>query len=352
MTTQPAAPDGAPRPLDAEEAAALLRAVLPRNGDRCLLAVSGGPDSVALMQLAARAAPYLPGTTFQVATVDHGLRPESRIEAEQVAGMARSLGLAHRILAWTGEKPDSGIQEAAREARYALLEEHATENGAGTVMTAHTIDDQAETVMMRLARGSGIDGLAGMRRMKPLGRVTLARPFLDIPKSRLIAACAAGGWPHTEDPSNRDGRFARVRMRALLPLLEAEGLTPRRLARLAQRARDAGEALTVCAERAFDRALLQREDHRLIRLDGAALRAEPHEILHRAVARAIGLLLADTEMSPHGPRRERLDALCNAVFAALREKSPLPARSLAGLDIAIDEAGILTVRRSAARRAT
>lgn len=347
---QPPAPQPAAHPLDAQEGAALFRAVLPESGGGCLLAVSGGPDSVALMQVAATAAQHLPATSIHVATVDHGLRPESREEAAQVADLARTLGFSHRTLTWDGEKPDSGVQKAAREARYALLEDHAVFIGAHTIMTAHTSDDQAETVLMRLARGSGIDGLASMQRMTLLGRVTLARPFLDIPKSRLIATCATAGLSYAQDPSNQDGRYARVRMRALLPVLESEGLTPQRLARLAQRARDASDALNICSERTFARALIVREKRDPILLRTAKLREEPYEILHRVVAHAISLLSGDEGLSAYGPRRERLDALCRAVFEALRDERALPARSLAGLDVAIDEAGILTVRRSPPRR--
>jgi tRNA(Ile)-lysidine synthase len=355
VTTQPSASQSATSPLDAQEAAALFRAVLPESGGGCLLAVSGGPDSVALMQLASIAAQDLPTTTFHVATVDHGLRPESRMEAAEVADQARTLGFAHRTLAWEGEKPDSGVQKAAREARYALLEDHAVASGSSTIMTAHTSDDQAETILMRLARGSGIDGIAGMQRIKPLGRVTLARPFLDIPKIRLIATCAQAGLSYTQDPSNQDERYARVRMRALLPLLESEGLTPQRLARLAQRARDASEALNICSERAFARALItqqveQLEERERLLFCGAMLREEPYEILRRVVAHAIETLSGDEGNAAYGPRRERMDSLCRAVFEALRDERPLPARSLAGVDVAVDEPAIVTVRRSPPRR--
>ena len=354
MTTGPTEPvsEGAPasRPVDAQEAAKLFGAVLPPSGGGCLLAVSGGPDSMAMMQLAAVAAEHLPETTFHVATVDHGLRAESRAEAALVADIAESLGLSHRVLAWEGEKPHSGIQEAARKARYALLEDYAIACNAHTIVTAHTSDDQAETILMRLARGSGIDGLAGMRRIKPLGRIILARPFLDIPKSRLVATCVHAAWPYVCDPSNEDVRYARVRMRTLLTLLDAEGLTPQRLTRLAQRAADAGEALTVITHRVFQRALVGDIDPERIVLDATVLRDEPYDIVHRVIAHAVALLSSEERGTAYGPRRERLDALCQASFEALRCGKSLPARSLAGLQIAVDEAGALTLRRSPPRR--
>jgi tRNA(Ile)-lysidine synthase len=343
------------QPLDADEAASLFRAVLPpAENSLCLLAVSGGPDSMALMRLATLAAPLLPGIAFHAATVDHGLRPEARDEALFVAEVAGRIGMPHDILVWEEAKPATGIQKAAREARYALLESHAVACGAQTLMTAHTSDDQAETILMRLARGSGIDGLAGMRQMKPLGRVMLARPFLDIPKSRLLATCAQEGWAFVEDPSNRDENYTRVRMRALLPLLGAEGLDPHRLLRLGRRARDASDALESCAERAFLAARREMERPGLLLFDAAVLAQEPFEVLRRVLARAIGVIAQDTQQTPYGPRMERLEALSRDVHAALCTGTPMPARSLAGVEIAVaSESGsapVISVRRSAPRR--
>jgi tRNA(Ile)-lysidine synthase len=364
VTTEPTggssdADPPASRALGTGEAADLFRTTLPPDdaqgrGTVCLLAVSGGPDSMALMRLAHLAAPLLPGTVFHAATVDHGLRPEARDETLFVADVARRIGMPHDILTWDGAKPASGVQKAAREARYALLERHATACGAQTVMTAHTSDDQAETILMRLARGSGIDGLAGMRRIKPLGRVTLARPLLDIPKSRLLATCAQEGWDFVEDPSNRDESYTRVRLRALLPLLEAEGLGPHRLLRLGRRAGEASDALAVCADRAFVRALRKTDASGILLLDAAALAQEPVEILRRVLARAIESVPAGAAQAGYGPRRERLEALVHAVAEALRAGISMPARSLAGIEIAIDGARgsgrVVSVRQSAPRR--
>jgi tRNA(Ile)-lysidine synthase len=352
--------DGPPasHPLDAQEAAALLREALDDHDSSaesvCLLAVSGGPDSMALMMLASLAAPLLPGIAFRAATVDHGLRPEARGEALFVAGSARRIGMPHDILGWDEAKPVTGIQKAAREARYALLERHATACGAQTVMTAHTSDDQAETILMRLTRGSGIDGLAGMRRIKPLGRVTLARPLLDIPKSRLVATCAQEGWEFVEDPSNRDESYTRVRLRALLPLLEAEGLGPRRLLRLGQRARDASDALERCAERAFVAAQRSADGPDTLLFDAAVLTQEPVEIIQRVLARAIPAVSQDVPLGRYGSRKERLEALAREVFAALHAGNSMPARSLAGVEISVQRLRgsipVVSVRRSAPRR--
>jgi tRNA(Ile)-lysidine synthase len=134
-----------------------------------VLAVSGGPDSTALMVLAARWCERLKsGPTLTAVTIDHGLRAESAREAAAVGRLAHQLGLVHRTLRWTGKKPSTGLQEAARTARYRLLAKAARETGATHILTAHTLDDQAETVLIRLTRGSGLTGLGGMQRTMTL----------------------------------------------------------------------------------------------------------------------------------------------------------------------------------------
>jgi len=150
-------------PLSAEEAKSLF-ADLAR-APALVLAVSGGPDSTALLMLAARwCAALKRGPQLLAVTVDHGLRAQSAAEANSVKRLARKLGVPHKTLRWTGRKPSTGLQEAARETRYRLLAEAARKTGAQHVVTAHTLDDQAETVMLRLARGSGLSGLAAMAR--------------------------------------------------------------------------------------------------------------------------------------------------------------------------------------------
>ena len=224
-----------------------------------VLAVSGGPDSTALLWLAARWRRALGrGPRLIAVTVDHGLRPESKAEALAVKRLARALGVEHRTLRWTGRKPKSGLQAAARRARYRLLADVARKHGHAPILTAHTLDDQAETVLFRMMRGSGIAGLAGMRQAGLLPgheheRIGLFRPLLEIPKSRLIATLKAENIPYIEDPSNRDPRFARTRLRQLMPRLAAEGLTSARLARLAKRALRADAAVQEASQ-----AVLQR----------------------------------------------------------------------------------------------
>ncbi len=200
-----------------EEARALFGGLENLRG--LLLAVSGGSDSTALLVLAARWAKRLKRPPKLTAiTIDHGLRSESAREAAAVKRLARRLGVPHRTLRWRGDKPKSGLQEAARIARYRLLAEAAARAGYEHVLTAHTLDDQAETVLFRLARGSGLTGLAGMAQASvlPVGAETaffLVRPLLHVSKARLVATLKAAGIDHSEDPTNRDPRYARTRLR-------------------------------------------------------------------------------------------------------------------------------------------
>ncbi|HRK25635.1 MAG TPA: tRNA lysidine(34) synthetase TilS [Beijerinckiaceae bacterium] len=227
------------RGLDAEPVTQAEAAVLFGRFDpleSVALAVSGGPDSTALLGLWAGCRR---GRGDVVVTVDHGLRPEARGEAEAVGRFARRLGLEHVVLTWDGDKPASGVQEAARRARYSLMRAFVQARGLQGVVLAHTRDDQAETVLMRLVRGSGLRGLAGMTEFSNLDGLSLLRPLLAVSKARLVASCEANGWPFIRDPSNENAAFLRPRLRRLMPLLAAEGLTAERLSVLAERAAEA-----------------------------------------------------------------------------------------------------------------
>lgn len=263
-----------------------------------VLAVSGGPDSIALMWLAARwRAALSRGPDLLAVTVDHGLRPESAREAREVKRLARTLGVRHRTMRWSGEKPKSGVPAAARAARYRLLATVARQSGASHILTAHTRDDQAETLLMRLLRGSGIGGLAAMARESEREGVLLARPFLNISKSQLIATLEKARIGYAEDPTNRDLSFTRPRIRNLIEGLGAEGGDARNLARLASRLARANAAIEVLVDGAArylalrDRgagssaALGTRSPN--TSFDGAAFAAMPEEIRLRLLLRAI-----------------------------------------------------------------
>src|SRR6478735_483344 len=256
-----------------------------------VLAVSGGPDSVALMWLMARWRRALArGPRLVVVTVDHGLRAMSAREASDVKRLARSLGLPHHTLRWRGAKPKTGLPAAARAERYRLLARAAQNEGATHILTAHTRDDQAETLLMRLLRGSGIAGLSAMARETGRDGVILVRPLLSVPKSRLVATLKRAGIGYADDPTNRDTAFTRPRLRALLPLLAAEGGDARGLARLASRlarANAAIEVLTDGAERYL--AVTGRASPRAQarEIDVGAFSALPEEIRLRLLTRAI-----------------------------------------------------------------
>jgi tRNA(Ile)-lysidine synthase len=254
-----------------------------------VLAVSGGPDSLALMWLAARWRRVLSrGPRLIAVTVDHGLRPEAAREARDVKRLAHALDIPHRTLRWTGTKPKAGLPAAARAARYRLLAKAARAGGATHILTAHTRDDQAETLLMRILRGSGIAGLAAMARETEREGVWLARPLLDVPKSRLVATLGRAKIAFADDPTNQDLSFTRPRLRALMPALAEEGGDSRNLARLATRLARANAAIEVLADGAERYlALRDRDDASRFGFDAAAFAGLPEEIRLRLLKRAI-----------------------------------------------------------------
>jgi tRNA(Ile)-lysidine synthase len=234
-------------PISVRQAKALFADL--KRAPAIVLAVSGGPDSIALMWLAVRWRRALSrGPKLVAVTIDHGLRPESASEARAVKRLARTLEVPHLTMRWTDEKPRSGVPAAARQARYRLLAAAARRNGASHVLTAHTRDDQAETLLMRLFRGSGIAGLAAMARQSEREGVLIARPFLTVSKSQLLATLEKAGVGFADDPSNRDTRFTRPRIRGVIKELAAEGGDARNLARLASRLARANASIEILVE--------------------------------------------------------------------------------------------------------
>ncbi len=279
------------------------------------LAVSGGGDSMALMHLAAGWAEGA-GVRLEVATVDHRLRPEAAAEAAMVARAAAALGLRHETLVWREAPGRGNLQDAARRARYRLLGGWAEARGLAAVALGHTLDDQAETFLMRLARGSGVDGLAAMRADWQADGMRWLRPLLGLRRAALRAWLEARAISWAEDPSNDDSRYARVRARAALaelaPLgISAEGLaaTAGRLSRaraaLARAAHDAARAYcrieageVVCAPAALD-----LPEETLTRLVAHALcwvSSSEYRPRHAALMRALADLHAGRRAVLHG----------------------------------------------------
>jgi tRNA(Ile)-lysidine synthase len=286
------AADTAP-PVSAAEAQTLFASLAQASA--LVLAVSGGPDSVALLLLAARWREALKdGPRLLAVTVDHGLRRESADEATAVKRLARRLGVRHRTLRWRGRTAQPVSQAAAREARYRLLAQAARAIDAPYVLTAHTLDDQAETVLMRMSRSSGISGLGAMASIAPLPgasdeAVALVRPLLACAKSRLVATLEHAGIAFADDVSNRDPRFARAQLRAAMPALAQAGIEPRALVLLARRLHRADRALDWAVEAA--RSAVSESawtDHGPIVLAAQKFFRLPEEIGLRLLGRAIG----------------------------------------------------------------
>lgn len=259
-----------------------------------IIAVSGGADSMALMLLVRRwsdARAIAP--KIRVATVDHGLREAARSEAEWVLGEAKALGFEAALLTWSGDKPAAGIQDAARTARYRLLTDfaHAIGPGPTAIVTAHTEDDQAETLLMRLARGSGIDGLSAMPASrvadKAAREVALVRPLLGVSGARLRGTLCAAGRAWIEDPSNDAERFERVRVRKARVLLAGLGLTNDKIALSARRLARAREALEAAVDALQGDAQLETHAGAYASLEFAVWRAAPEELRLRLLGRLI-----------------------------------------------------------------
>lgn len=278
--------------------AAALAGLCPASAEAGLgLAVSGGSDSTALMHLAAG---WARGRVLQVATVDHGLRPESGEEALSVARAARALGLPHRVLQWQGRDGRGNLQAAARRARRRLLADWARAEGLSAVLLGHTQDDQAETVLLRLARGSGVDGLSAMAPQGIAYGVLWLRPLLGFTRAELRDWLNAQELHWIEDPSNDNPSFDRIKARQMLTHLDALGLTRARLARTAEHMQQARAVLEAAADHAAAR--IMRREHGDIVFDAPALDALPPETRNRLVARAL-CEIAGTEYRP------RLNAL-------------------------------------------
>lgn len=303
-------------------------------------AVSGGPDSIALMHLLVRWR-NAGGSPLWIATVDHGLRSESATEAAFVGLEAERLGLQHRILPWSGQKPKTGLQEAARIARYSLLTAYAKEIEASHILTAHTLDDQAETILMRMARGSGLAGLAGMSAERLLDGIIHARPLLGVSKSTLVTLCQYHGWSFITDPSNANERFARTRWRRLMPALAEEGLTAARLSALAARLSRAEKALDLKAQQAFSESW-NPVSHSL---DGKVLISEPFEI----ALRILELSLLHSRFSEHPMRLKRLEAALSRLQEAFHA-GKFSNFSLAGTVVSLGQDGIVSIRPESPRR--
>jgi tRNA(Ile)-lysidine synthase len=291
----PTAPDPALVGRFAAELDRLLSA-----GDKVGIAVSGGPDSLALLLLAAQARP----TSIEAATVDHGFRAESRSEAEMVARVCEQLGIPHSTLTAHWErKPETAIQERARVERYRLLGGWAKERGLAAIATAHHLDDQAETLLMRLNRGVGVRGLAAMRAEAPVPggdrSARLIRPLLGWRRSELAEICKSAGVTPADDPTNRDEQFERVRLRH--SMAQANWLDAEAVARSAANLASADAALRWATDVEWERQVEGSADAI------AYLPDAPVEIRRRIARRIVETLASEGRENPlRGRELDRL----------------------------------------------
>jgi len=273
-------------------------------GTPVAVGLSGGADSLALALLASDA--------FQVTclTVDHGLREASSREAVQAGTLCNEFGIKHCTLVWQGSKPSSNIQAYARDARYDLMVNWCIENSVAFLATAHHRDDQAETVLLRLARGSGVYGLAGMAPTRDLGGVTLVRPLLTFPKKALRAYLVGRACEWIEDPSNKNEDFDRVKIRKLLADPPVEGLRSDRLAATARRFQRSRAALEHYEALWLGRAAESFAEGYAY-LNAGLLDSEPEEIILRGLAS----LCRYVSGGDYVPRMEKLQRLFSEISA-------------------------------------
>jgi len=341
--------DGA---LTAAEFARRMAALGPfERRPRLAVAVSGGPDSLALAFLAQRWAARRGGGILAL-TVDHGLRPEAAAEAHQVHDWLAGYSIPHRILRWRDPARRVARQAAARAARYRLLGDCCRAAGILHLVLAHHRDDQAETLLLRLAHGSGPEGLAGMAAVaalpegagEGLGGPRLIRPLLEVPKARLVATLKARRQPFVSDPSNQNLVHERVRLRALMPVLAQDGLTPEHLAGAAAALGRVRACLDQSVAGVLARAVaIYPAGFAIVALE--PLLAAPGEIGRRALGRCL-VAIGGGE---HPPRQERLRRLHAEIVA---KGDAFAGRTLGGCRILPRSPGLLICREASAMAAS
>ena len=272
------------------------------------IAVSGGGDSTALLHCLVDWS-KASGVALQAVTVDHGLRAGVAEEIRNVQRLCKSLHIAHDLLHWTGWNGEGNLQDAARRARYGLMAQWSSENAISDVALAHTLDDQAETVLMRLARGSGVDGLSGMAPSRSAHGIRWLRPLLGIRRADLRDYLRENSVTWSEDPSNEDSKFDRIKTRTALKTLETLGITPERLADTAIRMASARQALDQSTHAAAQEVAKITADAVHLQLDG--LFNLPAETRRRLLAHSLSWVAS----SNYPPRHAALNELQIAMSA-------------------------------------
>lgn len=278
----------------------------PHPPERLAVAVSGGSDSLGLLVLL-NDWRLSGGADLHAVTVDHGLRPESAAEAAQVARTCEMLGLPHQILIWKEWDGQGNLPDQARRARYRLMADWAEALGIADIAVGHTADDQAETFLMRLARESGVDGLAAMAPDWRQGKVRFCRPTLRATRAELRQVLRARNLSWVEDPSNDNPAYARVRARAAMAALEPLGITAEGLSSVAQHMTQVRQTLYgYASEAAQNLVVLQKGD---LLIDRAGFLVLPTEVSRRLLQSALKWVSG----AEYGPRGRALDLLMTAI---------------------------------------
>jgi len=273
--------------------------------------ISGGPDSFALLKLLSEWS-YNKNVKIIAITVDHNLRDESAAEAAYVGKLISNwTNVEHVILKWEGDKPKSSIMEEARKFRYKLMSEYLNKNNGKYLFIGHHMDDQAETVLFRLCKGSGIKGLSGIRDIQKTDDMLVIRPLLNFTKQELIDICKHYKIKFITDPSNTNEDYTRPRLRSLRNSLANEGLSAKRLSKLAQRMNNCENALDHYAEKLVNKA---RSENEAILLNMCDILSEPSEIRNRAIIKIIGLI--GKNKSDYGVRLHRAETALDEVFSS------------------------------------
>ncbi|MFK7879700.1 tRNA lysidine(34) synthetase TilS [Roseobacter sp.] len=283
----------------------LAEHLLPGPPETLGVAVSGGSDSVALLFMLHEFS-QIHGTRLHVITVDHGLRAEAAEEADFVAHLCKDLDLSHCIARWTDRSSHGNLQNEARLARYRLISDWALAQDIQMVALGHTADDQAETVLMRLARGAGVEGLSGMAPQRMQNGVTWVRPFLNVRRRDLQENLRRRNVTWCEDPSNEDNRFDRVKIRRALEVLEPLGINTTALGQVASNMSSAREALSWQTAAAAKSAATVESG--AVRLDWQSYEKLPDEIARRILLGALGWISG----AAYAPRRK---AVLGAIFS-------------------------------------
>lgn len=309
-----------------------------RVEDRVAVGVSGGPDSMALTRMLCE----LGGPEVHALTVDHGLRQGSDEEALNVKTVVSDWpNIKHTILRWEGEKPQSRVMEVARAERYRLIENYCESHSIQYLFLAHHQDDQAETFLFRLSKGSGLDGLAAMPFMQSHKGgeqdVVIVRPLLECSKSSLEAFCKDHAISYVVDPSNHNDKYARPRLRKSQEILAAEGLTAKRIGQTAKRIRRAREALEHISHSVYQDLLSSGAESgagrdKQLSFNLESLLHQPYDIMLRVILRAMRLIEPSGD---YGPRLEKVEHLQDRMIKAYQQRKPFR-ETLGGCIITLD----------------